>query len=240
MLQTRTCVPIVCHKLALSKTCNLRLPKTQLLTEMKASDYMWQAHMQAIWKEAHRAIVGASSNLTITTRTPAVEQNASYATQPNPKIGSCVEIDDCTGKGITQRLQTYQSTAVTSPVWPSRTTGASEGWSTWTRESLTLVAVVNAKFLSNPWHSNWPHKILDTVAAHYCISFLDRTRTKNMETTNLPNVHVAVCRSTHNVCTIRTKRRLQHAKKQVVSMYVHVQLPSQEKWQIASDLTSEN
>lgn len=86
--------------------------------------------MQVIWKEAHRAIVGASSNLTITTRTPANKQNASYATLPNSRIGSFVEIDDCTGTGITQRLKTYQSTAVTSPVWPSRTTGASEGWST--------------------------------------------------------------------------------------------------------------
>ena len=88
--------------------------------------------MQVIWKEAHRAIVGASSNLTVTTRTPADEQNASYVSQgETPRIGFFfVEIEDCTGRGITQRLQTYQSTAVTSPVWPSRTTGASEGWST--------------------------------------------------------------------------------------------------------------
>lgn len=138
---------------------------------MNASDYMWQAHMQVIWKEAHRAIVGASSNLTITTRTPVDEQNTSYVTRPNPRIGSFVEIDDCTGRGITQRLQTYQSTAVTSPVWPSRTTGASEGWSTWTRESATSAAVGNAKLTTNAWLSNWAHKILDKVAAHYCISF---------------------------------------------------------------------
>lgn len=46
-------------------------------------------------------------------------------------------------------------------------------------KNLTSVAVVNAKFPTNPWHSNWAHEILDKVAAHYWADYpILKTRTR--------------------------------------------------------------